>query len=151
MQRIQREHYFLKIALLTAERSICPRKQVGAVLVKDGRIIATGYNGVLPKEEHKFATNEDGSSATIHAEANLIAFCAKEGIPTKGTTLYTTLSPCDKCAELIIQAGIRIVNYIEEYRDLTGIKTLVQNDILVNLPIKDEIRTKDNNQGKTGR
>jgi dCMP deaminase len=133
MQRIEREQYFIEIAKITAKRSICPRKQVGAVLVKDGRIIATGYNGVLPKEEHKFALNPDGSSATIHAEANLIAFCAKEGIPTKGTTLYTTLSPCDKCAELIIQAGIIKVNYIEEYRDLTGVITLVNNDIDINL------------------
>lgn len=131
--RINRKEYFIEIAKLTSKRSICPRKKVGAVLVKGNRIIATGYNGVLPKEDHLKAQNPDGSSATIHAEANLIAFCAKEGIPTNGTTLYTTLSPCQKCAELIIQAGIKEVNYLEEYRDLTGIETLIKNDIIINL------------------
>ena len=133
MERITRNNYFIEIAKITSKRSICPRKQVGAVLVKDGRIIATGYNGVLPKQEHNDAKNLDGSSATIHAEANLISFCAKEGIPTKGTTLYTTLSPCQKCAELIIQSGIIEVHYVEEYRDIEGLTTLVHNDINVNL------------------
>lgn len=150
MARIERNEYFIEIAKLTAKRSICPRKQVGAVLVKDGRIIATGYNGVLPKENHNNAQNPDGSSATIHAEANLISFCAKEGIPTNGTTLYTTLSPCQKCAELIIQSGIIEVHYAEEYRDIEGIITLVDNDINVNLQ-NYEIAFKDNNKEKAGR
>lgn len=133
MERITRHEYFIEIAKLTSKRSICPRKKVGAVLVKDGRIIATGYNGVLPNEEHEKAQNQDGTSATVHAEANLISFCAKEGIPTNGTILYSTLSPCQKCAELVIQSGISEVHYIEEYRDLEGVHTLVKNDVRVNL------------------
>lgn len=133
MERITRHEYFIEIAKLTSKRSICPRKKVGAVLVKDGRIIATGYNGVLPNEEHEKAQNHDGTSATVHAEANLISFCAKEGIPTNNTIMYSTLSPCQKCAELIIQSGISEIHYIEEYRDLEGVHTLVKNDVRVNL------------------
>lgn len=133
LKRISRHEYFIEVAKLTSKRSICPRKQVGAVLVKDGRIIATGYNGVLPNEKHELAQNPDGSSATIHAEANIIAFCARNGISTEGTILYVTLSPCDKCAELIVQSGIESVYYIEEYRDTTGINTLIDNGVSINL------------------
>lgn len=129
--RITRETYFQKAALLASERSTCPKKAVGAVLVLDKRIIATSYNGVLPHYDHSKGMDNEGTTHTVHAEANIIAFCAKHGIATKGTTLYLTLSPCEKCAELIIQAGITHVNYIEEYRDTRGIEVLRENDILI--------------------
>jgi dCMP deaminase len=122
--RITRDEVFFKTALLFSERSTCPRKKVGAVLVKDKRIIATGYNGVLPGISEKFSLNEDGSSRTVHAEANIISFCAKHGISTDGAELFITLSPCEKCAELIVQAGITKVRYLEKYRCDKGILLL---------------------------
>jgi dCMP deaminase len=116
MERITREKLFNDIVYLVSLRSTCPKKKVGAILIKDNRIIAMGYNGVLPNMDHSKGIDEDGITHTVHAEANIIAFCAKEGIPTKGTTLMTTLSPCEKCAELIIQSGIKEVIFLEQYR-----------------------------------
>ena len=129
--RISREEYFMEVAKLTAYRSTCPKKSVGAILIKDNRIIATGYNGVLPHIDHNKGIDEAGKTHTVHAEANLISFCAKKGIPTEGTVLYTTLSPCDKCAELIIQSGIESVVYLEAYRDHSGTGKLIRNKIKV--------------------
>lgn len=130
-KRISRNDYFVEVAKVTSKRSSCPKKSVGAVLVKENRIIATGYNGVLPKESHSLGLDKDGITHTVHAEANIIAFCAKNGIATNDTTLYLTLSPCEKCAELIIQSGIKQVVYLEEYRDDTGLTKLRENDILI--------------------
>lgn len=124
MERLSRENFFVESALLVSRRSTCNRKQVGAVLVRDGRIIATGYNGVLPNIDPKFGLDENGNSKTVHSEANIISFCAKHGISTNQSTLYVTLSPCEKCAELIIQSGISRVYYIEEYRCTSGIELL---------------------------
>ena len=132
-KRISRSDYFGEVARITSQRSTCPKKSVGAVLVRDNRIIATGYNGVLPKESHKNGIDKDGITHTVHAEANIISFCAKNGIATNGTTLYLTLSPCEKCAELIIQSGISQVVYIEEYRDDAGLNKLKENDILIGI------------------
>lgn len=129
--RISREGLHMSVALLMSKRSQCPRKQVGCVAVKDNRIIASSYNGVLPNTSPEFGIDDEGNSRTVHAEANLIAFCAKEGIPLKGSTLYLTLSPCFKCAELIIQSGIKEVRYYNEYRCRDGIKLLEAHNIKV--------------------
>lgn len=69
--------------------------------------------------------------SVVHAEANAIAYAAKEGISTKGCTLYVTLSPCINCANLIIQSGIKEVVYAEAYRDLSGVEHLKENGIIV--------------------
>jgi len=135
MERISRHEYFIESAKLTAKRSTCPKKQVGAVLVKEGRIIAMGYNGVLPGTKHEEGIDELGITHTVHAEANLIAFCAKEGISTNGCTLYTTLSPCIKCAELIIQSGIKNIFYIESYRVVDGLDLLSKHNVKVNITL----------------
>lgn len=129
--RISRHNLFREMAILMSHRSSCMKTAVGAVLVRDNRIIACGYNGVLSKEQHSKGMDDQGVTYTVHAEVNIIAFCAKYGIPTSGTVLYTTLSPCEKCAEIIIQADIREVYYIDEYRDDTGLKKLRENDILI--------------------
>jgi len=129
--RITRKEYFKEATILISKRSSCLKKQVGAILVKDNRIIAQGYNGVLPNIDPSYGFDEDGVTHTVHAEANIIAFCAKHGIKTNGTTMYITLSPCEKCAELIIQAGIKNVVYLEPYRDNTGKLVLENNNTKV--------------------
>lgn len=131
MERISRHQYFIEVAQLTSKRSTCPKKQVGAVLVKDGRIVAIGYNGVLPNTPHEEGMDDQGITHTVHAEANIIAFCAKNGIATDDCILYTTLSPCIKCSELLIQAGVSIVIYNEEYRDPEGINLLRKHQVEV--------------------
>lgn len=121
---------YIDIVQVVAKRSTCPRKQVGAILVKDKRVIAMGYNGVLPGVDPVMGINPiTKESQTVHAEANLIAFCAREGIATEGCDLYISLSPCEKCTELIVQAGISRVFYIEMYRDDTALEILGNQNI----------------------
>lgn len=137
--KISRIDYFVEVAKLTARRSSCHKKQVGGVLVSEGRIIATGYNGVLPNNDPALGIDELGVTHTVHCEANIIAFCAKNGIPTNNTTMYVTLSPCEKCAELIVQAGIKTVFYIEDYRDDSGLRKLLMNNVEVDIIIPSEL------------
>ncbi|MAO08044.1 MAG: CMP deaminase [Alteromonas sp.] len=130
--RISRENMFIEILQTISKRSTCPRKQVGAILVKENRVIAMGYNGVLPGVKPEEGIDHiTGVSKTVHAEANIISFCAKHGIATADSELYITLSPCVKCAELIVQAGINKVNYIEQYRDTSGLELLTKQNIQI--------------------
>lgn len=129
MARIDRDDMFMEMALIASKRSECKRKKVGAILTLENRIICMGYNGVLPGVDPKEGLDEDGISHTVHAEANIISFCAKKGIATEGATLYITLSPCEKCAELIVQSGIKKVLFHELYRITDGIHILNENKI----------------------
>lgn len=128
--------FFMDVALRTAQMSYAKRSKVGSVLVKDNRIIATGWNGT-PNSADNCCEIDDGKGNlttkpnVIHSEANIIYFCAKHGIKTDGTELYITLSPCSTCALAIIQAGIKKVYYHEEYRDITGLMILKNSDIEV--------------------
>jgi dCMP deaminase len=126
-------NYFINVAFLAAENSWAEKKRVGAVLVKDWRIIATGWNGQpsgLPNICEKVIIGEDGKEkletlpTVIHAEANLFMFCAKNGIPTNNTSIYITLAPCIKCSLLILQAGVKKVYYREDYKNNSGIEFL---------------------------
>lgn len=134
--------FFMDVALRTAENSYARRMKVGSVLVKDFRIVATGWQGTPagfdnaceekidpdgPDEVFNLKTKQD----VIHSEANIIYFCAKHGIKTDGTTLYITLSPCVNCALAIIQAGIKRVYYHVPYRDDSGIKVLRKAGIMI--------------------
>ena len=122
-------------AVITAMRSTCGRRKVGAIISKDGRIISSGYADPPAGQPHctaacLHASNANGGcNRTIHAEANAIAYAARHGISTLGATLYCTLSPCSECAKLIISAGISKVWYIEQYRDPSGINKLKESGI----------------------
>ena len=138
---------YARIAQEFAGASTCARVQVGAVLLKNGRIIASGWNGspsgkihckdwfanidlTVPEEneKHRIFSNDN----ELHAEQNIIGICARNGISTDGTVLVSTTSPCSQCAKLLITAGIKEVYYIEEYdRDKNGIKLLQDNNIKV--------------------
>ena len=121
MDRISRKDLYKEAALLISRRSSCLKRPVGAVLVRDGRMIAQGYNGVLPGVPAIQGIDDEGITHTVHAEANIIAFCAKQGIATNNSAMYITLSPCEKCAELIIQAGIIEVYYLENGKEISRI------------------------------
>ena len=121
------DRYFMDIAQVAASRSNCSRRQVAAVLVRDKRIISTGYNGT-PRGVRNCneggcpRCNSDAPSGShlteclcSHAEENAIVQAAYHGIMVKGATLYTTYSPCLLCAKMIINAGIREVVYAERY------------------------------------
>jgi dCMP deaminase len=130
MSRISREEYYMAIAKISSLRGNCGRLQVGCAIISDGRVIVTGYNGPLKNgcDLGKCDLNKPCTEA-IHAEANAIAFSAKMGIPLKGSSMYLTHSPCLKCAELIIQAGIAEVVYNEEFRSNEGLLLLRNNNI----------------------
>jgi dCMP deaminase len=119
--------YFMNIALVTAKRSNCCRRQVAALIVKDQRIISTGYNGTPKGLKNCFeggcprcASNVEsgtnlGECICSHAEENAIVSAAYHGISTKDATLYTTFSPCLLCTKMIINAGIKRVVYLSQY------------------------------------
>lgn len=131
MCRISREQLNMETALLTSQRSSCLKMRVGIVAVSDNRIIASGYNGVLPGFEPTSGLDDDGNTRTVHAEANLVSYCARKGIALEGSTIYVTLSPCRKCAELLIQAGVERVIYFDEYRDTDGLELLTDCTVVV--------------------
>ncbi|MDH7570692.1 MAG: dCMP deaminase family protein [Armatimonadota bacterium] len=113
--------YFMDIAEVVATRSTCPRKHVGAVIVRDRTILSTGYNGSvrgLPHCEDVGCEIVDGHCVrTVHAEANAIIQAARNGVQIAGAELYTTASPCWNCFKLIANAGLSRVYFGEFYRD----------------------------------
>ena len=121
--------YFMGITKMVAKRSTCLRRHVGAVLVKDKRILATGYNGApagLKHCEEVGCLRKDSSIPSgmrhelcrgLHAEQNAIIQAAYHGISIRGSTLYCTNKPCVICTKMIINAGIEKITYEEGYDD----------------------------------
>lgn len=113
------DEYFIKIAEAVAERATCPRKKIGAVIVKNKRIIATGYNGAprgLPHCLDVGCQMVNGHCVrTTHAEQNAVIQCALHGVSSDGATLYSTVNPCMNCAKILANAGIKRVVFKEEY------------------------------------
>ena len=125
----------METAYIWALESYCRRKQVGCVIAKDSRVISCGYNGTISGSENCCEEiDPNGKTQTkdtvLHAEENTIAFAARNGIPTKGCTMYITLAPCIRCSRLIIQAGIKKVVYGQDYNN-AGINFLRENGIKV--------------------
>jgi dCMP deaminase len=135
--------YFMSIAQLVAARSTCLRRSVGAVLVKDKRILATGYNGaptgirhcketgclrenlaVKPGERHELCRG-------LHAEQNVIIQSAYYGVITKGTTLYSTHKPCIICTKMLINAGVKKIFFLDGYPDTLADEMLSEANIEV--------------------
>jgi dCMP deaminase len=127
MSRPKLDDYFMKIAEVVASRSTCLRRRAGAVLVKDKRILSTGYNGVpkgLPHCEDTGCPRENCLSGThhelcraVHSEQNAIVQAAIHGVCIEGATLYCTHQPCALCAKMLINAGIVRIVYHEDYPD----------------------------------
>lgn len=145
-----RDVVLLQHAALAALRGTCSRAQVGAVVALEGRILSTGYNGAPSGMAHCDHTGQltslvvdgveqikdPGCQVAVHAEANAIAFAARHGVALLNSTIYCTSSPCVKCAQLIINAGIERVVFLSEYRDPAGRKLLKNAGIaLVHLPM----------------
>ena len=129
--RISRNDYFMEITKLVAKRSTCLSTPKGAIIIKDNRIIATGYSGA-PKgvtscyESGKCLKRDLGyghgeghdKCLAVHAEANAILQAASLGISCKDGIMFCTHQPCSDCAKLIINSGIRTVVYLEPYPSL---------------------------------
>lgn len=141
--------YFMMMADVVKSRADCTRRQVGSLIVRDFRIISTGYNGT----PHKIKNCSEGgclrcqrrdkgeikgyeyeeSCVCIHAEQNAIIQAAYQGISTNGGTLYSTTNPCSSCAKIIANAGIIKVVCKIEHHDLEGIKLLKKAGIVVEI------------------
>ncbi len=130
------ETYFMNITNLVAERSTCLRRAVGAVLVKDKRILSTGYNGSPSGLKHCMEVGclreqlgvESGKMHElcrgIHAEQNAIIQAAYHGVSVKGASIFCTNQPCSICARMIINAGIERIYYQSGYADPLSIELL---------------------------
>ncbi len=135
--------YFMEIAGIVSKRSTCIRRQVGAVIVKDRRILATGYNGapnglkhcaelgcvrqeknVAPGERHELCRG-------LHAEQNAIIQAAYHGVSINKAVLYSTHLPCSICVKMIINAGIAQVFYLEGYPDDLAAHLIAESGIIV--------------------
>ena len=127
----------MNVAKEYALLSRATRNKVGAILVDENneRILMCGYNGTPPNFDNNCEELINGELVTkkevLHAEANLILFCAKHGISTKNKILYSTLAPCFECAKLIYSCGIQQVIYDEIYRCKDGIDFLLKVGVLV--------------------
>jgi dCMP deaminase len=119
------DNAYLRMALEWAKLSHCKRRQVGALIIKDGMIISDGYNGTPSGYENE-CEDDDGLTKwyVLHAEANALMKLARSGNYSKGATLYITMSPCKECSKLIHQAGILRIVYINKYKDNSGLKFL---------------------------
>jgi len=143
MSRPSWDEYFMEITKLVATRSTCLRRQVGAVLVKDKKILTTGYNGapsqlphcldvgclreqlgIPPGERHELCRG-------LHAEQNAIIQAAYHGVSIKGATLYCTNHPCIICTKMIINAGIERVVYLDGYPDPLAEEMLKESRVKV--------------------
>ncbi|MFC1674468.1 cytidine/deoxycytidylate deaminase family protein [Candidatus Omnitrophota bacterium] len=123
------DKYFMEVALLVSKRATCLRRSVGAVLVKDKKILATGYNGAPSGLAHcidigclrqklKVPSGQRHELCRgLHAEQNVILQAALYGTSTKGSTLYITHQPCVICAKMLINAGIREIVISDGYPD----------------------------------
>lgn len=129
MARPTWDQYFIDITHLVATRSTCLRRQVGALLVKDKNILATGYNGTPSgirhceetgclREQMKVPSGERHELCRgLHAEQNAIIQAARHGVNIDGSTLYCTTMPCIICTKMLINAGIKRIVYEQGYAD----------------------------------
>lgn len=117
MNRPSWDEYFKEIVQVTAKRSPCERLQVGCLFVKDNRIVSQGYNGFLPGCEHISKVRDGHEQATVHAEQNAIADCAKRGVSCQGCIAYITHYPCIICCRMLLASGITAIKYINDYRN----------------------------------
>lgn len=130
---------YMKMALEISEMSYAERKKVGAVIVKDGRVISLGFNGTprgfdnvceLVVADENNQPKVISKPEVIHAECNAICKVARSNDSAEGSELYVTMAPCVECAKLIIQTGISKVYYYEDYRLTDG------SDLLINAGIE---------------
>jgi dCMP deaminase len=138
----KRDNLYLDIAGRVALESHALRAKGGAVLVRDDNILSMGYNGMPSGMDNCCEITapivdygEEPITVTrpevLHAESNALAKIARSTQTSEGSTMYVTLSPCMECAKLMVQAGVKRVVYRDQYRDLSSITFLKQNNIEV--------------------
>lgn len=123
---------YMRTALLHASLSKAKRAKVGSTLVTEHGVCLTGFNGGYSGDDNTCEDSEGNTKPTvIHAETNAVLRAAREGVSTLGSTMYVTMSPCQTCSSMLIQAGVQRVVYLQQYRDTKGINLLNQAGIIV--------------------
>ena len=143
MDRPDNDTYFMRMAELVATRSTCLRRNVGAVVVKEKRVLTTGYNGA-PKglrhcaevgcvrlQNHIESGTRHELCRGVHAEQNAVIQAAYFGVSIKASIIYTTNFPCVMCAKILVNAGIREIVYKDEYVDELSRKVLSESGVAV--------------------
>lgn len=124
MARPSWDEYFMELAQVVAKRSTCNRRSVGAVMVRDKRILTTGYNGSPPGQPHCHDVGclmlEGHCVRAIHAEQNAIIQAAMYGIDLRGSTCYVTSAPCVHCSKMLIAVGVKRIVFLEDYTEDLG-------------------------------
>jgi len=147
--RLEWDTYFMRIAQFVAERSTCLRAKVGAVIVRDRSIVATGYNGAPSGMPHCLdegcliyrtrtpdGVEEENCYRTIHAEINAIAQAARHGSGIEGASIYVTASPCIHCLKVLINVGMKKIYYATPYKIHTIEEMIRPLDIeLIHVPV----------------
>lgn len=155
-ERLSVDEYFMEITSVVAKRSTCLRQKVGALLVKDKRILATGYNGApanLPhcldigclREQLNIPSGEKHELCrAVHAEQNALIQAALHGVSISGATLYTTHQPCIMCAKMLINSQVKRVVYGKKYNDERGLDFLKEAGLEVKYwPVEEEIESQE--------
>lgn len=138
------DHYFLTITRQVAERSTCKRAKVGAVIVREKNILATGYNGapaglahctevgcLIYESKTPSGEIEENCYRTIHAEINAIAQAAKNGVSIRDAAIYVTHTPCIHCMKVLINTGIKQIFYERDYKANTVRELLASTDVVI--------------------
>lgn len=130
MSRLSFDEIYMHLAIDLSKRSHCIKRQVGAVLVKDTRIISIGYNGP-PEKTHNCdeewpgvgcpVDSKGSCSLALHAEENALLYAVKNGADITNATMYVTLSPCISCARMMFASGVRKVVYLNSYAEYKGL------------------------------
>ncbi|WP_391560232.1 ComE operon protein 2 [Robertmurraya sp.] len=154
--RLTWDQYFMLNAHLISMRSTCNRLNVGSVLVKNNRIISTGYNGGISGDDHCLDAGcyvvDNHCLRCLHAEENAILQCALEGVSTKGSQIYVTHFPCIHCMKKILQAGITKIYYTHDYKNHEYCYHLLRisnvEAVKLEMDIENELNNKNDNSGR---
>lgn len=140
-KRISWNEYFAQLAQLISLRSPCKRLHVGCVLVKDNRLLSSGYNGFLAGSPHESIVEDDHELSVCHSEMNAVANACRNGVNLMDSTAYITHYPCIHCFKILAAAGIKEIIYIENYRNSPHVATLAGH---ANVTIKKYLNNKLN-------
>lgn len=140
MKQSKLDEMYMRMAVLVSEYSYAVRKKVGSILVTESGMISPGFNGTLSGWPN-VCELDDGttdSRITLHAEQNSFFKMLKEGVSSRGATLYVTMLPCSmECAKMVVASGIKRVVYLEEYRDDFAIPLFVQSGVVIDKYMKE--------------
>ena len=129
------DEYFLKLAMLASERATCPRMHCGCVLVTHKNVIASGYNGSIPGDDHCEDVGclviDNHCVRTVHAEMNALVQAAKRGHCVEGATAYVTNMPCTTCAKALITAGIKRVVVFSDFHDTLAVEFFQKGRVVI--------------------